>query len=810
MRWTVSVTRALCLLSLLSGAGTASAADESAEAREQKLDFFEKRIRPIFAVYCYECHSAETGKSEGSLVLDTRDGLLKGGDSGPALIPGEPEKSLLLKAVRHTDESLKMPPEKKLSSGEIASLEEWIRQGAVDPRKAAARKYGMSLEEGKNFWSFQPVKDPPLPAVKNEAWAHNAVDRFVLARLEAANVAPAPAADKRTLLRRVTFDLTGLPPTPAEMESFLGDNSPQAFETVVNRLLGSPRYGERWGRHWLDVVRYADTCGNASDYPIPQAFRYRDWVIAAFNRDMPYDQFLKEQLAGDLLPSANDAERYDHNIATGYLAIARRFGGDRMGEFHLTLEDTIDNVGKAMLGCTISCARCHDHKFDPFTMSDYYGLYGIFSSTRFPFPGAEVGRRQEDFIPLMTAEEIDTLMKPHREKIAAADAEVKMFEAAEAEAKKATGEDAAKKVEAATKALNEARQRRGALNAAEPVVKSAYAVAESTPANAKIQMRGDPKRPGEEVPRHFPAVLGGNKLPGDANASGRLHLADWITNAKNPLTARVMVNRLWQFHFGRGLVSTPNDFGTRGQAPTHPELLDYLATRFMESGWSIKAMHRLILMSQTWQLAGTEVAESRRVDPGNDLYWRFNRIRLDAESIRDSLLFVSGDLDETPAEPHPFPPQHTWGWSQHNPFVAVYDTRRRSVYLMQQRLRRNPYLALFDGADPSSSTGVRLLSTTPLQALFAMNDPLAHSTSAKFAERILAVAKDDPARISFGWQAAFNRSPEEDEQKRTLEFLQKYREKLAALNTPANEIDLKVWSAVSRSLMSSNEFLFVD
>ncbi|MCC7422282.1 MAG: PSD1 domain-containing protein [Planctomycetaceae bacterium] len=804
------MTRVLCLGWLLLGAGLARAADESPEVREQKLDFFEKRIRPIFAVYCYECHSGESGKSEGSLVVDTRDGLLKGGDSGPALVAGEPDKSLILKAVRHSDESLKMPPQKKLSSGEISDLETWIRQGAIDPRKAAARKYGMSLDEGRKFWSFQPVKDPPLPAVKNEAWTHNAVDRFVLARMEEANVTPAPAADKRTLLRRVTFDLTGLPPTPGEMESFLADDSPHAFETVVNRLLGSPRYGERWGRHWLDVVRYSDTCGNASDYPIPQAYKYRDWVIAAFNRDMPYDQFLREQLAGDLLPAANETEKYDRTIATGYLAIARRFGGDRMGEFHLTLEDTIDNVGKAMLGCTISCARCHDHKFDPFTMSDYYGLYGIFSSTRYPFPGAEVGKRQEDFVPLMTAEEIEALMKPHREKVAAADAEVKMLEAAEAEAKKATGEDAAKKVVAATKALNEARQRRGALNGAEPVVKTAYAVAESTPANAKLQVRGDPKRPGEEVPRHFPAVLGGNTLPGDARTSGRLQLAEWITDPENPLTARVMVNRLWQYHFGRGLVSTPNDFGTRGQAPTHPALLDYLAARFMESGWSIKSMHRLILLSQTWQLAGTEIAESRRLDPNNELYWRFNRLRLDAESIRDSLLFVSGALDETPPEPHPFPPQHTWGWSQHNPFVANYETRRRSVYLMQQRLRRNAYLALFDGADPSSSTGVRLLSTTPLQALFAMNDPLAHSTSTKFAERIIAAAADDAGRITFAWQAAFGRSPEDEEQKQTLAFFQKYRDKLTALKTPANEVDLKVWSALARSLMSANEFLFVD
>lgn len=805
------VSRSLLLGWLLLSACSASRlAAEDPVPSEKSLDFFEKRIRPLLVTECYECHSAERGKSEGALLLDTRAGLLKGGDSGPALVLGEPDKSLLIKAVRHADENLRMPPQKKLSSGQIADLEEWIRQGAVDPRKGTARKTGMSLEEGRQFWSFQPVKDPAIPAVKDESWPRNAIDRFVLARLEEAGVAPAPDADRRTLLRRVTFDLTGLPPTPAEMDAFLADQSPQAFETVVDRLLGSPRYGERWGRHWLDVVRYADTCGNASDYPVPQAHKYRDWVIAAFDRDVPYDRFLREQIAGDLLPGGTEAERYDRIVATGYLAIARRFGGDRMGEHHLTLEDTIDNVGRSMLGCTISCARCHDHKFDPFTMSDYYGLYGIFSSTRYPFPGAEVGRRQEDFVPLKSPAEIEALLKPHREKLEAVEAEVKALEAAEVEAKKATGPEAKAQLEAAAKAVAEGRKKRGAVQAEAPTIDAAYAVAEATPANAKIQLRGDPKRPGDEVPRHFPAVLGGYELPADSKVSGRLQLAEWITDPKNPLTARVMVNRLWQYHFGRGIVPTPNEFGTRGQAPTHPALLDYLAARFVEGGWSIKAMHRMILLSRTWRLSGSEVAESVRLDPNDELYWRFARRRLDAEAIRDTLLFVAGDLDETSPGAHPFPPQNGWGWTQHNPFVAVYETRHRSVYLMQQRLRRNPYLALFDGADPSSSTGVRLLSTTPLQALFLMNDPLAHAASTKFATRLIAGAADEPGRIALAWRIALGRPADADEEQESLEFLQRYREKLSALKTPESEIELKAWGALARSLMSSNEFVFVD
>lgn len=813
------IPRLVCLLLACQ-----ASAIHSAEPSAEEVDFFEKKIRPILVTHCSECHSRESKKRQGGLLLDSRDGWMRGGDSGAVIVPGDPDKSLLILAVRQTDKDLRMPPKLKLTDTQIADLETWVKNGAVDPRKTIAdqaeeltarSKYGMSLEEGRKFWSFQPVQDPAVPKVRDNAWPKNAVDNFVLARIEAAGVIPAPAADARTLLRRVTFDLTGLPPTPVEMDAFLADTSPQAFEKVVDRLLDSPRYGERWGRHWLDVVRYADTSGNASDYPVPQAHRYRDWVIRAFNKNMPYDQFLREQIAGDLLPSGTDSERFERITATGYLAIARRFGGSRMGEHHLTLEDTIDNLGRAFLGSSISCARCHDHKFDPFTMSDYYGLYGIFESTRYPFPGAEADKKPADFVPLMTQAEIDSLLVPHREKLAAVDAEIKTLEAADADAKKLPdGPEKKPAVDAAAKALAEARKKRTTVVAEAPAINDAYAVADGKPANTKLQLRGDPKRLGEEVPRHFPAILGGNELPKDAATSGRLQLAEWITDPKNPLTARVMVNRIWQFHFGRGIVQTPNDFGTRGQAPTHPELLDFLASRFVESGWSMKAMHKLILLSQSWQLASSAdhavMAKNSQLDPNNELFWKFNRHRLDAESIRDTLLFVGGDLDETPAGTHPFPPAHTWGWTQHNPFVAAYETRRRSVYLMQQRLKKHPYLALFDGADPSSSTGSRLPSTTPLQALFVMNDPLAHAESSKFAARAIASESDEPARIAAAYQLAWNRSPSADEQQECADFLKQYRDQLAELKTPPDQVDLKAWSALVRVLMSSNEFVFVD
>ncbi|MCE9603280.1 MAG: PSD1 and planctomycete cytochrome C domain-containing protein [Planctomycetia bacterium] len=818
-------TISIVLLSIVCSTPLYAAETAPTNASPAGIEFFERKIRPIFVERCYGCHSTESKKAEGGLLLDSREAILKGGDSGPALVAGDPEKSLLIIAVRQTDKDLKMPPEDKLPAVQLADLGAWVKMGAPDPRLASTAKgsaiasrpkFGMSLEEGRQFWSFRPVQDSKPPQVKNTAWSQTSLDPFILARLEQANVAPAPDADKRTLLRRVTFDLTGLPPTPAEMEAFLADNSSRAFETVVDRLLASPRYGERWGRHWLDVVRYADTCGNASDYPVPQAHKYRDWVIEAFNRDLPYDQFLREQLAGDLLASKTDAERYQRITATGYLAIARRFGGDRTGEHHLTLEDTIDNLGRAVLGSSIACARCHDHKFDPFTMSDYYGLYGIFNSTRYPFPGAEVSRMQADFVPLMPAQEVEALLKPHREKLAKVDAEIKRLEAAVVEAKKAPEvsdkekADKKKSVAAANAAVAEAKKQRTTVLTETPLVNNAYAVAEGEPANAKIQLRGDPKRLGDETPRHFPAVLGNQTLAEKVPTSGRLQLAEWISDRTNPLTARVMVNRIWQHHFGKGIVQTPNDFGKQGKAPTHPELLDFLAARFVEGGWSIKSMHKLILLSHAWQLSSGDIASGIKQDPTNELFWKQTRHRIDAEGIRDTLLFVSGDLDESRGGAHPFPLAHTWNWSQHKPFTGDYPTRHRSVYLMQQRLRKNRYLALFDGADPSISTGVRLPSTTPLQALFVMNDPLAHTAAEKFAGRLLAATQDEHGRLSMAFQVALTRDPTSDEERECRDFLQQYREKLTALKTPPAQLEQQTWSAFARAFLSSNELIFVD
>jgi len=668
-----------------------------------------------------------------------------------------------------------------------------------------------------HHWAFVPLADPRPPEVRHRRWPNNDVDRFILAKLESAGRSPALAADKRTLIRRATFDVTGLPPTIEEVQRFLKDTSPRAFERLVERLLASPQYGERWGRHWLDVARYADTAGESSDFPIPQAYRYRNYVIDAFNADKPYDQFLREQIAGDLLPADSQDTRNEQTIATGFIALSRRFGSGQ-GEPHLTIEDTLETTGRAVLGLSLSCARCHDHKFDPVTMRDYYGLYGVFASTRYPHPGSELKNRQADLMPLLAPEEFEARTKPFREALEAADTEIARLQK-EMELLQKQGLNTTN----TTADLEAARKRRTQLLESPPDIPMAYAVSEDAGTNARVQLRGDPSQPGTEVPRGFLKFLGGQTLPAGCAGSGRLELADWLTAPTNPLTARVMVNRLWQHHFGRGLVTTPNDFGTQGRRPMHPELLDWLASRFIESGWSVKAMHRLILTSATYQQGSdVEVRESRpehsqpldlrlpTLDPDDALFSPFARHRLDAEQLRDAILSVSGELDPAPGGAHPFPPEHKWAFTQHAPFDAVYESRKRSIYLMQPRIRKHPFLALFDGADPNASTGERGVTTTPLQALFAMNDKFAHEQAAAFARRLLREESEDRSRLERAYQLAFARRARPGEMRESLACLEAIRAKLGASGFPAEEQLLRAWSSVARALLGSNEFLFVD
>tara|TARA_R110002072_G_scaffold145460_1_gene291947 strand:+ start:94334 stop:97048 length:2715 start_codon:yes stop_codon:yes gene_type:complete len=760
--WFVDVTDEKIVLTSQGGAANFSGVeiwrgehDGHVVLPEEQLAFFEKRIRPLLIAKCYECHSQESDEVAGRLLVDSAPTMRRGGDTGPAIMPGNLDRSLLIEAVRYGNKDLQMPPDEQLSATDIRDLEEWVRMGAPDPRHTATKipRRTIDVAKAREFWSFRPVTDPAPPEVQDAEWPLSEIDRFILAKLEQAKLKPVGPADKRTLIRRATYDLTGLPPSPQDIAAFLADDSREAFSRVVDRLLDSPQYGERWGRHWMDLVRYADTAGENSDYPIPQAYLYRNYIIDSFNADKPYDEFIREQIAGDLLPAASDAERNEHIIATGYIAISRRFGSVIQDyPQHLTIEDTIDNLGRVFQGLTLSCSRCHDHKFDPVLQTDYYALYGIFNSTQYPFPGIELDKKPRDFAPLYEN--------------------------------------------------------------GKPGKSLAYAVSEARAADAALQIRGEPKKPGEVVPRGFVELLGGQSLSDDeAKQSGRRQLADWLTDRRNPLTARVMVNRIWQFHFGSGLVPTPSDFGHRGQPPSHPELLDWLATRFLKDGWSIKSMHRLIMNSRVYQLDSKAVADGQAalLDPDNRLRWRFNRHRLDAESLRDTLLLLSGELDSSMmTEPHPFPPVDKWQFTQHHPFRDSYESNRRSVYLMTARLNTRPFFTTFDGADRNASTAVRDSSVTTVQSLFLLNNEFTHQRADKFAVRLLSEASSDTDRLKLAFELATGRLPTTNEQAATGEYFQRLKRVLESSQPTAQNIDHELWSSFARSLFRTNEFLYVD
>lgn len=778
-----------------------------AELTPENVAFFESRIRPLLIKHCYECHSVKSETVEGGLLVDSRAGLQKGGGRGAAISPRDPEHSLLMEAVRYRNDDLAMPPGGKLSETEIADLENWVALGAPDPRdeQTVLVRQQADLAKAREFWSLQPIADPAVPSVQQADWPLNDLDRFILAELERRQLQPARPADKQTLIRRVTFDLIGLPPTPDEIDAFLADNSPQAFRTVVERLLASPHYGERWGRYWLDVVRYADTAGDNSDFPIPQMYRYRNWVIEAFNRDLPYDQFVREQLAGDLLGGETTEAARERTIATGYIANSRRFGS-RVDDYpqHLTIEDTLDNLGRTFLGTTLNCARCHNHKFDPVTTEDYYALYGIFHSTRYPWPGIELEQKQRDLVPLASPDEVNRVLSERKKQQEELDAAARRLEKARDAAKGDEREQLDKQWKAA--------RDEAAKFAKTPLpYEQAYAVAEAARIeDVAIQQKGDPEKPGPVVPRRFLMMLGGAALPESDHSSGRLALANWLTDPANPLPARVMVNRIWLYHFGQGLVPTPNDFGRQGKPPTHPQLLDWLARRFISSGWSIKEMHRLVLLSRTYQQSSQSDVRAEEQDPANELLASFPRRRLDAEAIRDALLALGGNLDPTPGGPHPFPPQTEWKFTQHNPFKAVYETNRRSVYLMTQRIQRHPYLAIFDGADPSASTPRRLTSTTPLQALYLLNDPFVHDQAQGLAKRLLASQPGEPARLDLAYRLVLGRTPTPEERASGLLFLAQVRSALQQDGVPINQLDPQSWQALCRALFRLNEFVYLD
>ena len=906
-RWTGARALALLVLNwgLLPGPGGASAA---AGLDLAGADLFERKIRPILVENCYQCHSAQAEKLKGGLRLDSREGTLKGGDTGPALVPGQPEKSLLIRAVRYADENLQMPPKnKRLSQEQIADLEAWVKLGAPDPRDDVPVAKPNNSEASKH-WAFLPVRLPTVPQPRNLPWISTPVDAFILARLEEKNLSPSPRVDKRTLIRRAKFDLLGLPPTPAEVKEFVEDQSPGAFARLVDRLLASPHYGERWGRYWLDVARYADTKGYVfeEERRYPYAYTYRDYVIRAFNEDLPFDQFLIQQLAADLLPLGDDKRPL---AALGFLTLGRRFLNNQPD----IIDDRIDVVSRGTMGLTVACARCHDHKFDPIPSQDYYSLYGVFASCNEPgekpllgnaslpreYPEyvAERAKREHDLKQyreekeaevrtrlraqvgdyLLLARDVSMLAdhgkqealarerkldpgvlhrwtkslaawgkSPHPifapwfslaglpekefavqaqdycarlaeeragtnalnpELVAAfAQPPVSLKEAAErygklfAEVDKqwrdqvgqdktnraAVGSDASAPSglpQPAKEALRQilyasdappnldsgaltglldtpaqqelrARQRKiDELDATHPgAPPRAMALADnSTPVTQHVFLRGNPSNPGEEAPRRFLKVLAGEKRQPFQHGSGRLELAQAIVSTNNPLTARVFVNRVWLQHFGAPLVRTPSDFGLRSEPPTHPVLLDYLAARFMADGWSLKKLHRLIMLSSAYQQSSANRAAAAQVDPGNQLLWRMNRRRLDFEALRDTLLSVSGVLDpavggrpvELTAEPFP---------------------ARRTVYGFVERQNLPGLFRTFDFASPDATSPQRFSTTVPQQALFLMNSPFVVQQAMHLLHRPeLKELATDEERLQALYQLAFQRSPEPEE-----------------------------------------------
>jgi mono/diheme cytochrome c family protein len=913
----------------------------AAEPTADQTEFFEQKIRPVFAEHCYACHSEKAEKVKGGLRLDTREALLKGGSSGPIIVPGDVKESPLIKAIRYADPDLQMPPKgKKLSAEQIADLEAWVKMGAPDPRGSSGPMPLTDIAEARaRHWAFQPVTKPVLPAIKKKRWVQTPVDAFVLAKLEQKKIKPAPPADRRTLVRRVTYDLIGLPPTPEEVEGFVKDKRPDAYAQLVDRLLASPHYGERWGRYWLDVARYADTKGylaGGEERRYPFSYTYRDYVVRAFNKDKPYDQFLIEQIAADRLPLGEDKSTLS---AMGFLTLGRRF----LNNQNDIIDDRLDVVTRGTLGLTVTCARCHDHKFDPIPQKDYYALHGVFASSEEPaeqpllrplrdspeyqdylkekakievemeeFKDKEIAKFIEELrqnvgdyllgareaklgedaakfetfaierklIPAVLRRWINELearskkpdpiftpwfelsklaepdfstnAKPLLAKFSAdsasvnpavaktiadrapeslkqvAEAYTKLFREIDADWKTNLTVAANEKKPAPTglpnpdhEALRQAlyadgasanppkdevrtiharrlgegaapyRNRIEALSWTHPGVPlRAIALADrANPGNSHVFLRGNPGSPGAEAPRRFLEVLSEPNTPPFTNSSGRLELARAIASGDNPLTARVYVNRVWLHHFGEGLVRTPGDFGVRTEAPVQRELLDYLAASFMENGWSTKKLHRLIVLSATYQQSSESSVASLKADPDNRYLSRMNRRRLDFEAMRDTLLAVSGKLDPTigglPVDivAEPFPP-------------------RRTVYGLIDRQNLPGIFRSFDFANPDVSNQGRFSTTVPQQALFMMNSAFVIEQARSLVQRDeVKQAAGDAQKIRTLCRLVWQRPAEPDELRLAEEFI-------AA--QPPGAASLSALEKYAQVLLLSNELMFVD
>jgi uncharacterized protein DUF1549/uncharacterized protein DUF1553/cytochrome c len=799
--------------------------------------FFNDYVLPTFKEHCFACHSHAAKKVKGGLVLDSRSGWVKGGDSGTAVVPGKPDESLLIQAVRY--KGLEMPPTGKLPDETIAILERWVATGAFDPRVTEAKRSqeSIDIDEGRQHWAFQPLRETSSPPVRDTRWPRTDVDRFILAKLEEQSLRPVRDADRHTWLRRVSLDLSGLPPTVEQLDAFLRDDSDQAEARVVDRLLESRAFGERFARHWLDLVGYADQIGTANDLFAEHAWRYRDYVIDSFHKDKPFDQFVREQLAGDLLPFDSPPQRAEQLTATGFLVLhdLTVVEADKPKLRIDTVDQQVDKVGRAFLGMTLGCARCHDHKFDPIPQRDYYALAGFFFSTEsvvraewgvWSWPTVvelpETERQQAE--RLAQAErhrQRVTVLKAERDKLQATKAEI------DATLKKDGAADDPNRV-ALTKIQTEQAERLKTLDRdiqhAEffaPAPPRAFAVHDiAEPVDMQITIRGNAYTLGERVPRGFLQVASASANADVAiRASGRRELADWIVNPSNPLTARVAVNRIWQKLFGEGLVRSVDYFGLPGERPSHPELLDHLARQFVADGWSQKRLIRSLVLSRVYRLSSSESnAEAARVDPDNRLLWRMNRRRLDAEALRDTILLVSGRLIESHGGPSiPFEyPENTGGLGPKGvnpPFLRLNRFRpeqqfERTVYL--PIIRSGPQAGpseirnVFDFTQPAEFAGQRPATAVPTQALFLMNSGLLKERARDLAERALAAGPEEPVRLDRLWLRVFNRPITDTERTDSAAFLAELRKENP---TTMPDAELRCWAELCHALLASNEFL---
>jgi cytochrome c553 len=856
-------------LVFLTGTGS-SLAEASDPPSAADIEFFESKIRPLLISRCIDCHGPDDAQSD--LRLDSLSGMLAGGISGPVVVPGNADESMIVAAIGYRDEALQMPPDEKLPDAEIALLKDWITRGAPHPEVGgeavgSPRRGAIDLEQARQFWAFKPIVRPTVPAVQAADWVRDPIDAFVLADLESKGLTPAPGADRRTLIRRVTFGLTGLPPTPEEIADFLADDSPNAYEKVVDRLLDSKRYGEHWGRHWLDIARYADSNGLDENVAHGNAWRYRDYVIRSFNADKPLDRFIVEQIAGDLLVrqdrlaakekgrQANDTaetapgavtpesplvavtpEEADRLIATGFLALGPKVlaEADQTKMRMDIIDEQIDTIGRSLLGLTLGCARCHDHKFDPISTADYYALAGILSSTRTMESLATVAKWNENSIAsgddLAIRAEHEQKIARQKESIAAvveaAKAEVSTVAtgdgAAAVEAAPGTEPPAAEAAdpesafsEAAREKLKQMREELAAMEASLPALPTAMGVRdEDAIADVRIHVRGSHLTLGKSVPRGIPEVLAETRslLIGDAS-SGRLELAQWLVAPENPLTPRVMANRLWRWHFGRGLVGTTDNFGLLGEKPTHPELLDWLASQWHAEGWSLKAMHRRLVLSNTYQMSSEAVPQNVAIDPENGSYWRSDIRRLQAESIRDAVLAASGQLDDSMGGSMLHVGNYEFIFNHTSKDETSYKTARRSVYLPVIRNNLYDAFSLFDYTTADVTNGDRQTSTVAPQALFMLNSELLLESAEAFAARLRReIPDDEPARLNRLFELGLGRLPTEDESRRLLRFVSDFKAAEPGDAEPGEQTTGKgdaAWVAVCQSVLACNEFLYV-